>query len=303
MSEHFIKNIEIDNFKCFNSFKAEGFKRVNLIGGKNNVGKTAFMEACYINVETNSSLALMEIIEGRYLSDFFGELVKEVGFKYIVNLIEKKSKKFNDAFISSNLKKLNILYEKDNINEEKQKNIFYMDSYRTGSEDLDILYAEILENRLESKIDMALNKFDNNLDSFRIMNSEAKCSVVNGSFRNVNEFGDGVYRYITYLCIFYSIKKGIIFIDEIENGIHYTKFDEMWKMILQLSEENDVQVFATTHSKECIESYVKISKELEDEDTTYIKITKLKNNTIIAGVRDYNMLQDIIDEAHEVRGW
>jgi AAA15 family ATPase/GTPase len=25
--------------------------RVNLIGGKNNVGKTAFMEACYINVQ------------------------------------------------------------------------------------------------------------------------------------------------------------------------------------------------------------------------------------------------------------
>ena len=48
MSEHFIKNIEIRDFKCFDEFKAEGFGRVNLIGGKNNVGKTAFMEACYI---------------------------------------------------------------------------------------------------------------------------------------------------------------------------------------------------------------------------------------------------------------
>ena len=46
---HFIKNIEIKNFKCFEDFKAEGFGRVNLIGGKNNVGKTAFMEAVYIN--------------------------------------------------------------------------------------------------------------------------------------------------------------------------------------------------------------------------------------------------------------
>ena len=47
--EHFIKNIEIKNFKCFEDFKAEGFGRVNLIGGKNNVGKTAFMEACYMS--------------------------------------------------------------------------------------------------------------------------------------------------------------------------------------------------------------------------------------------------------------
>ena len=52
MSKHFIKEIEIRNYKCFKDFKAEGFSRVNLIGGKNNVGKTAFMEACYIGVSS-----------------------------------------------------------------------------------------------------------------------------------------------------------------------------------------------------------------------------------------------------------
>lgn len=45
---NFIKDINIVQYKCFNKFKADGFKRVNLIGGKNNVGKTAFMEACYL---------------------------------------------------------------------------------------------------------------------------------------------------------------------------------------------------------------------------------------------------------------
>jgi AAA15 family ATPase/GTPase len=48
MSKHFIKNIKINNFKCFDNFEAEGFARVNLITGKNNVGKTAFMEACFL---------------------------------------------------------------------------------------------------------------------------------------------------------------------------------------------------------------------------------------------------------------
>jgi len=62
MNNNFIKNIEIKNFKCFKDFKADGFKRVNLIGGKNNVGKTAFMEACWIN------------INGQYLETFVGAL-------------------------------------------------------------------------------------------------------------------------------------------------------------------------------------------------------------------------------------
>jgi len=50
MDSHLLNHIEIKDFKCFDDCKASGFKHVNLIGGKNNVGKTALMEACYINV-------------------------------------------------------------------------------------------------------------------------------------------------------------------------------------------------------------------------------------------------------------
>ena len=62
MDGHFLTDIEIKQFKCFSDFKAAGFKRVNLIGGKNNVGKTAFMEACYINVHSNSINAFITAI-------------------------------------------------------------------------------------------------------------------------------------------------------------------------------------------------------------------------------------------------
>ncbi len=91
MNEHFIKNIEIKNFKCFKDFKAEGFGRVNLIGGKNNVGKTAFMEACYIS---NSKRNLYNIITRRYVSDIFWDLWNEVGKKIIDNFIKEKIKSY-----------------------------------------------------------------------------------------------------------------------------------------------------------------------------------------------------------------
>ncbi|MGK7956210.1 MAG: AAA family ATPase, partial [Crocosphaera sp.] len=44
-----IKDIEIENFRCFEHTKIEGFERVNLIGGKNNSGKTALLEAILLN--------------------------------------------------------------------------------------------------------------------------------------------------------------------------------------------------------------------------------------------------------------
>ncbi len=50
-----LKEIEIQNFRCFEHIKIFGFERVNLIGGKNNAGKTALLEAIFLNVAPDSS--------------------------------------------------------------------------------------------------------------------------------------------------------------------------------------------------------------------------------------------------------
>ncbi|WP_448573154.1 AAA family ATPase [Trichothermofontia sp.] len=44
-----LRSIEIQNFRCFDSLKASGFERLNLISGKNNIGKTALLEAIFLN--------------------------------------------------------------------------------------------------------------------------------------------------------------------------------------------------------------------------------------------------------------
>lgn len=64
MNKHFLQHIQIKNFKCFDDFKADGFGRVNLIGGKNNVGKTAFMEACFVNVSAQNIKSFVEALIG-----------------------------------------------------------------------------------------------------------------------------------------------------------------------------------------------------------------------------------------------
>ncbi|WP_041933389.1 AAA family ATPase [Gloeothece verrucosa] len=43
-----LEEIDIENFRCFEDTKISGFERVNLIGGKNNSGKTALLEALYL---------------------------------------------------------------------------------------------------------------------------------------------------------------------------------------------------------------------------------------------------------------
>lgn len=62
----YITNLNIKHFKCFNNFKVDGLARVNLITGKNNVGKTALMEAIGINVYARKLLIRKNYIKCCY---------------------------------------------------------------------------------------------------------------------------------------------------------------------------------------------------------------------------------------------
>src|SRR4030042_5903359 len=42
-------SFEVRNFKCFGDLKIAGLRRINLISGMNNVGKTAFLEALFVH--------------------------------------------------------------------------------------------------------------------------------------------------------------------------------------------------------------------------------------------------------------
>jgi AAA15 family ATPase/GTPase len=49
-----------------------------------------------------------------------------------------------------------------------------------------------------------------------------------------------------------SSKNGIVFIDEVENGVHYSVLSKLWEATAEFAERFNTQVFATTHSLECI---------------------------------------------------
>lgn len=60
-----IKGINIKNFRCYNNSTIEGFKRINLIGGLNNSGKTILLEAILLNTSpTGQNISLLKQSRG-----------------------------------------------------------------------------------------------------------------------------------------------------------------------------------------------------------------------------------------------
>lgn len=77
----------------------------------------------------------------------------------------------------------------------------------------------------------------------------------------LGSMGDGINHIFTIILAMVNVKNGILLIDEIENGLHYTTQEVLWKTIFKLSKELNIQVFATTHSDDCIHSFGKVLNE------------------------------------------
>ena len=76
--------------------------------------------------------------------------------------------------------------------------------------------------------------------------------------------GDGIIRLFQLALRLFEAKGGLLFIDEFENGLHYSVQEEAWKVIFHLSKELDIQIFCTTHSWDCIESFSKVATQEKD---------------------------------------
>ena len=57
---------------------------------------------------------------------------------------------------------------------------------------------------------------------------------------------------------------GVLLIDEIDTGLHHVAMDRMWKFVNDSAEMLNVQVFATTHSRDCFESLAVICQETSE---------------------------------------
>ena len=93
-----IKKITIENFRCFDKLRVLGFERVNLISGKNNAGKTALLEAIFLNSAPRpDTVYLLRQIRRELLS--FAKAMPE---RTWINFFFQQNKK-NSIFIESTI--------------------------------------------------------------------------------------------------------------------------------------------------------------------------------------------------------
>lgn len=300
--------------------RQKNFGRVNLIGGKNNVGKTAFMEACFINAEAVNIRSFIHALQGIKVmrenlnildenivinTKNFTELSNGLNIASNINKthfrIEESNGEKNYIFRFSNQE---IIANSNNFSFDFHfiQNIVFIDSFGLSNSGIINNYAAVQKQDKEEFLNVILNEFDDSMEGFKVFDNLPQCKV-NGKWLEITELGDGTRHIVSLITALFKCENGYLFVDELENGIHYTYLEKTWETILKLSKELNVQVFATTHSKECIEAYTRAAQKLEDRDIAFIRLSRLNDGEIKASTLDYELLENSMEQNHEVRGW
>ena len=90
----------------------------------------------------------------------------------------------------------------------------------------------------------------------------------------LRSLGEGAQRLFDVGLGLANSRDGFLLIDEAENGIHHTVQRDYWRMVFQTAHESNVQVFATTHSWDCVRGFAQAAGENEDVEGVLVRLEK-----------------------------
>lgn len=312
------KSFRIKNFRGFQDFEINSLERINLIAGKNNVGKTALLESFWLHHGADNPTLGLKIDKKRGISalkaeEFLTDLFlhfdtdqkiefisegKEKDESQVTTISQQEQGKANfpvesggevwtgEEGTSSQIPtplspRLLIESKKQPTGESSSGEIFLTEEgvqakihekwnrpngiyvaaqVRISPQSNANRFGELRESREQDKLINLLQKIDERVRDLTVIPMGGS-SIIHVDLKGYEKLipvpllGEGMNRVLTYaLAISEASDGGIVLIDEIENGLHHSILPDVWSALAKLAREFQVQIFATTHSWECVKA-------------------------------------------------
>lgn len=98
----------------------------------------------------------------------------------------------------------------------------------------------------------------------------------------IGSVGDGLRRLLALSLNLIPARGGYLFVDEIDTGLHFTVMADMWRLVIATARRLDVQVFATTHSLDCVSALAQVTErpDIPEADVSLHRIERDSDKTI-----------------------
>ncbi len=274
-NQRVLESLTIENFRGFEKLELTGLRRVNLIVGKNNTGKTTLLEALHA-VGDPASVLSSPFRQGGANSDYRpwvardGQALARITAKdslagvRSVQFGKRESAEMqpHDDWGLNASDSWAVLSRPPN---EPLKMLLETVFQRSPAGIVAAVADVIREPNDERRFVEVLKAVDARVIDVRIDldNSGPFVALHVGLERRIPiwHLGQGVFRLAGLFGLLFSQKPSLCFIDEIENGLHYSAHASVWKGLAEVAAQLDIQVFATTHSRECLQAAHEVFEE------------------------------------------
>lgn len=117
----------------------------------------------------------------------------------------------------------------------------------------------------------------------------------------INMMGDGVRKIVALLTVIYDCKDGIVLIDEISNGFHYSVMGNLWNVIIKAAIKNNTQLFITTHDYDSIKGLRDTALNIYDENVATFKLLRTSDDELKALHYSLESVDYSINQEIEIR--
>jgi ABC-type multidrug transport system ATPase subunit len=336
-----LKSFQISNFRLFKHLEIGRLNRVNLIVGKNNAGKSTFLEAVALYASNASPSVFLDLVDSRqenWVSEaqpqsqnFTGNSVRHLFFGHKLPKIGEQGILMGEVSTNTKIHVSAAAYQNKSDDEDTvrkirvsgvQLDIFDEDPssfevflvaeegertrrlFRLDGEDMrsirrntsfrlyqrqdiepklicQVVSTGNMSNRklaalwdltsltnLESDVISSLGIIDNRVSGVAFVEDINQNQKRTGENRipliklegideplPLKSMGDGMTRLFHVIVALVNAQNGLLLIDEFENGLHWSVQPRVWDIVFQLAEKLNVQVFATTHSRDCVQGF------------------------------------------------
>ena len=290
--------ININKFRGIHGLHLTGLRRINLFVGANNSGKTTLLEAVFLLTQMNDAYKLVDIeklrgrIEGEakinwllenvpdsyQMSGVFNEKSCQVSMK---NESEKSTEIDKQGYLSTIETKASAgnsnqsYVSKIRIYDDRQPEVIYKEAfvlcrsaftspYRSNRKLLVDAHGKVVENgKMGELLQFIKEYFDANIQSIDLTSVDGLNRFIvktkDGSHpMELTKYGEGLQRIFEISLFVINCAGGCLMIDEIDSAIHKSLLVEFTNFVSRLAKEYNVQLFVTTHSKECVDAFVKM---------------------------------------------